>query len=56
MEQASIFRFTDSRTVEQRSFFEIKSKHLFCIREKEMGSERFTDPEPRSGSSSDRTK
>lgn len=33
MEQTCIFRLADSRTVEQSSFLEIDSKHLFYIRE-----------------------
>lgn len=34
MEQTCIFRLTDSRTVEQRSFLGIDFKHLFYIGEK----------------------
>lgn len=39
--------FLDSQTqsVEQRSFLEIESKHLFCIGDRNLSSKRFNGPE-----------
>lgn len=49
MEQTCIFRLTDSRTVEQRSFLEIDSNFFFMYwRERNLHPKRFSSPELRS--------